>query len=351
MKINLTVTEEISVSTQMRLDAYVASQVANMNRSHLKSSAKEIRLNGKPSKLSAKVKAGDVIDIEYEEIVPTDIEPENIPLHIIYEDDNVTVINKEQGMVTHPAAGNWNGTLVNALLFHWKKEKISTAENGTDATTSSKLRPGIVHRLDKDTSGVIITAKNRDAEEWLSAQFRSHRIKKEYLAIVQGKPPARAGEIRTQIVRDAKDRKKFTAVTNTTAGKFARTIFHCVACYGNYSVIRLRLKTGRTHQIRVHLKYLGCPILGDPIYGKKDLLFPNAPLMLHSCLLGIALPHEKKLTVFKAEMPEHFLKIHQALRNKFERIVMSKVQCESVSHTETPYANAPKISVKRKIKK
>src|SRR5574344_2167653 len=152
-----------------------------MNRSKLKSGICEILLNGSRSKLSAQVSAKDQIDIEWEDNIPTDIEPENIPLEILYEDENVTVVNKKQGMVTHPASGNWTGTLVNALLYHWARESIPLSSKGEPSALMAERRPGIVHRLDKDTSGVIITAKNRDAEEWLQTQFRDHKsLIKEY---------------------------------------------------------------------------------------------------------------------------------------------------------------------------
>ena len=161
-----------------RLDKYIASLPDGMNRSKLKSGVSQVLINGKKSKLSQKVKANDVIDIEWEDNIPDNIEPQNIPLDIIYEDENVTVVNKPQGMVTHPACGNWDGTLVNALLFHWGRQAIAQAKEGSDAQLLMQRRPGIVHRLDKETSGIIITARNRDAEEWLGAQFKSHKLRK-----------------------------------------------------------------------------------------------------------------------------------------------------------------------------
>lgn len=318
MNIHIVIPDDFSNSE--RLDTYVSEHSKNLSRSHLKSCAHEILLNGKKAKLSAKIKARDVIDIEYEEIICDDIAPENIPLKIIYEDENVCVINKERGMVTHPAAGNWSGTLVNALLFHWHKNAIHITDEGNVAEMLEQRRPGIVHRLDKQTTGAIITAKNYDAKNFLSSQFLSHHVRKEYIAIVRGRPPARAGNICTHIVRDPKDRKKFIATDNTSQGKFAQTLYHCIAYYGNYTVVRLRLKTGRTHQIRVHLKYLGCPILGDGLYGKRDSVFPDAPLMLHARLLEIRIPHKKKPMIFRATPPDDFLKIHKTLQKKFRRI-------------------------------
>ena len=156
----------------IRLDKFIASLPNGMNRSKLKSGVTEILINGKKVKLSAKVQASDQIDIQWEDNIPDDIEPENLPLDIIYEDENVTVVNKKQGMVTHPACGNWNGTLVNALLYHWGRKAVSQLKEGSASEILERRRPGIVHRLDKETSGIIITAKNRDSEEFLQKQFK-----------------------------------------------------------------------------------------------------------------------------------------------------------------------------------
>lgn len=307
----------MSFEGQERLDKFIASLPNGMNRSRLKVGVSEILINGRKSKLSQKVRAGDVIDIQWEDNIPDDIFPEDIPLDVVFEDGNVTVVNKAQGMVTHPAAGNWTGTLVNALLFHWGRSAVSQVKEGSAAEIMERRRPGIVHRLDKDTSGLIITAKNRDSEEWLQRQFRNRSLRKEYIMICCGRPPADSGDIRTQIVRDPKNRHRFKAVTGTDEGKSARTIYHCVACYGNYSLIRVRLKTGRTHQIRVHMKYLGCPVLGDPIYGHKDPLFPGATLMLHSFLLGIRLPGDGGITVFRTAVPDRFSNVLSVLKSKY----------------------------------
>ena len=304
-----------------RLDKYIAHAQKTMNRSKLKSGVTEIWINGKKAKMSQKVSANDQIDIQWEDNIPDDIEAENIPLDIIYEDENVTVVNKAQGMVTHPACGNWNGTLVNALLYHWGREKISQIKEGEVSEILAKRRPGIVHRLDKDTSGIIITAKNRESEEWLCQQFAQRKTQKEYIVICTGRPKEKCGDIRTQIIRDPKNRQKFKASTNTEDGKYARTIYHCIACYGNYSLMRVRIKTGRTHQIRVHMKYLGCPILGDNIYNKQDSLFPNAKLMLHSVQLKIQLLNEKTFRTFKTSTPQRFLEVEKKLKRLFPKEV------------------------------
>ena len=321
----------------LRLDKYIASIPAqnfggiSMNRSKLKSGATEILLNGKKAKISSKVKAGDQIDIQWEENVPENIEPENIPLEILYEDKNVTVINKRQGMVTHPAAGNWNGTLVNALLYHWGRNAIEHISEKSDKESESELlakrRPGIIHRLDKDTSGIIITAKNRECEEFLHEEFLHHnRIIKEYIAICCGRPKNLEGKIETQIIRDPRDRKRFKAVTDTNEGKKAVTLYKCFATYGPFSLMRIRIKTGRTHQIRVHMKYLGCPVMGDPIYGNylKGSPFQNASLMLHSYLLKIRLPGQKERTTFKTQTPLRFKKVLKTLHEKYGKMKSDK---------------------------
>lgn len=310
----------------LRLDSYIASLPNGMNRSKLKSGVTEILVNGKKQKISYKVKACDQIDIEWENNIPDDIEPENIPLNIVYEDENVCVINKKQGMVTHPASGNWNGTLVNALLYHWGRESIHQLKEGDEQEILVRRRPGIVHRLDKDTSGLIITAKNRDSEEWLQTQFRDHRnLTKEYIAICFGRPQHQHGIIKTQIIRDPHDRKRFRAVTDENAGgKYAETRYRCIACYGEYSLMQIRIATGRTHQIRVHMKYLNCPILGDSTYFKQDRMFPNATLMLHARMLKIRLPGNNEHTVFKAKTPVRFLKVLKTLHKNFQKTILPK---------------------------
>ncbi len=314
---------------QERLDKYIASLPNGMNRSKLKSGVTEILVNGKKVKISQKIKANDQIDIQWEDNIPDNIDPENIPLDIIYEDENVTVVNKKQGMVTHPACGNWNGTLVNALLYHWGRESISQIKEGADSEILERRRPGIVHRLDKETSGIIITAKNRDTEEFLQNQFKEKSLQKEYILITCGRPPHRNGDIRTQIIRDPKNRHRFKAVTDTAEGKYARTLYHCIATYGNYSLMRVRIKTGRTHQIRVHMKYLGCPILGDNVYNKVDSIFPDATLMLHSVQLKIHLPNNKDYTTFRTKTPKRFLKVEKKLKNKYPKVELQKIKTQS----------------------
>lgn len=292
----------------IRLDRFCALQPGALSRSRLKNGATSVLVNGTPAKMSRLVRPADIITISWEDPVPGDIVPEELPLDIIFEDQSVTVINKAQGMVTHPAAGNWTGTLVHALLWHWKKQ----APEGNH-------RPGIVHRLDKDTSGVIITARTPEAESWLQEQFKQRRTVKIYAAILTEVPKKRDGEVRTQILRDPKNRKRFTWSDNPEKGKSAHTDYHVVRTYGKYSLVLFRLHTGRTHQIRVHSKFLGCPILGDPVYGKKDPQFPGATLMLHAMKLTIMLPGNTIPATFEAPLPVRFKKVIRTLRERFPK--------------------------------
>lgn len=307
----ISIIADSSLKSPVRLDVYTASLPDGISRSRLKNGLKSLKVNGIPAKLSKQIKAGDLIEIEWENTVTDTIEPRNIPLEILYEDKRVIVVNKKQGMVVHPAAGNWDNTLVNALFFHLGKSVEKTE-------SLDQMRPGIVHRLDKDTSGTIITAKDKDAEIWLQNQFQKRRVKKEYIAIVTGKPPKVRGSIKTGLTRDSRNRKKFTWC-DVDKGKFAHTIFQCVSTYGNYSLMRLKLKTGRTHQIRVHMKYLGCPILGDPVYGKKDKLFSTATLMLHARKLGIRLPDSEEFMIFESPIPERFKKVMHMLHKTYDK--------------------------------
>lgn len=321
---NFIVTSNSFVQFPIRLDSYAASE-QGISRSRLKTGIQSITVNGKKSKLSTKLKGGENIHLSWEDPIPQDIEPQEIPLDIIFEDENVTVINKKQGMVVHPAAGNWDKTLVNALLFHWGRDSIKNSVENTKTITkapSNTYRPGIVHRLDKDTSGCIITARNRDEEIWLQNQFKMRHVQKEYICIVLGHPPAKKGSIKTQILRDPHNRKRFTTGTDSQKGKFAHSLYRCIAIYGPYSLMRVKLKTGRTHQIRVHMEHIGCPIVGDPIYGKKDSVFSKATLMLHSRTLRIKLRPNTKIKTFKAPVPIRFKKTLKTLHEKYEKCIL-----------------------------
>jgi 23S rRNA pseudouridine1911/1915/1917 synthase len=285
-----------------RLDRYVAEELKLLTRSQLKTKLLGARINGKPVKLSRPVKSGDLLELIWAEPEPLRLLPENIPLHILYEDDRVVVIDKAQGMVVHPGAGNRSGTLANALLYR----RLSRAGllSGGGLTIDTSFRPGIVHRLDKDTSGVIIAAYDDAALAFLADQFKARSVKKTYGAIVLGSPREKEGRITGRIVRDSRDRKRFTV--SPDLGKPALTRYRVIRFWGAYSLLLLRPRTGRTHQLRVHLRHLGHPILGDPIYGAPDKHFPKAALMLHARTLSITLPGQETPLTFKAPLPERF---------------------------------------------
>jgi 23S rRNA pseudouridine1911/1915/1917 synthase len=298
------------IPSGLRLDRYVAENLKLLSRSQIKARKLRARVNNREVKISRILKPGDKLDFFWEDAEPVNLIPEDISLDIIYEDDRVAVINKAQGMVVHPGAGNRRGTLANALYFrHLEKESFLTgcgiqpqAAAGLEQFPTAGTRPGIVHRLDKDTSGLIITAWDEEALFFLAEQFKSRKVIKTYAAIVQGCPAEKLGRIEMPIGRSKKNRKLFTV---DPKGKPSMTLYKLVKSWGNYSLLLIRPKTGRTHQIRVHLKYLGIPVLGDPLYGKIDSRFPSATLMLHAKRLSITLPGKGKET-FRTKFPERF---------------------------------------------
>lgn len=278
-----------------RLDA-VASAESGIPRSAFSLPSAVILLNGRSAKKSAKVKDGDEISIEYDEEVFEGLEGEDIPLEILYEDDSILVINKAQGMVVHPGAGVHSGTVVNALISKY----------GDDFASSSDERPGIVHRLDKDTSGVMVIAKTPDALEALQRQFASRETEKHYAAIVKGVVPEMHGFVELNIERDPRDRKKFRTTERTDKGKTALTEYRVEKILSGYTLIDVEIHTGRTHQIRVHMKAIDHPILGDPIYGVRDPRYPEATLMLHARSLAINHPVTGERMEFSTPLPERF---------------------------------------------
>jgi 23S rRNA pseudouridine1911/1915/1917 synthase len=302
----LHVIEEQLPRAELRLDRYVSEIMRLFSRSQIKARELKAKVNGKDAKLSRPVKQGDTLELNWEEAPPQNIIPQDIALDIIYEDERCIVVNKAQGMVVHPGAGNRQNTLANAIYFRMlEKKKPEHPVNGAEG-----LRPGIVHRLDKDTSGVIIAAYDEETHAFLSQQFKSRRVRKTYTAIICGAPKEINGRIETFIARDPKERKRFTV---SSAGKTALTFYKVIKSWNNYSLVVLHPKTGRTHQLRVHMKYLGYPILGDPVYGREDKYFPGASLMLHSKSLEITLPYETKPRVFSTPLPQRFLSIMEIL--------------------------------------
>jgi len=290
----------------LRLDRFVSEYLRLLSRSQIKARNLSAKINGKESKLSRLVKQGDFLELRWDDSPPQVIIPQNIPLDIIYEDERCVVVNKPQGLVVHPGAGNRQGTLANALCFRKSQSErlIQRGETGTGART------GIVHRLDKETSGVIIAAWDDEAQTFLCEQFKSRKVKKTYAAIVRGVPKEKKGRIETFIARDPKDRKRFAVCER---GKTALTFYKVIKSWKNYSLLLLRPKTGRTHQLRVHLKFFGYPILGDPLYGSADKNFPDAALMLHSMELAITLIGEKEERVFTSPIPDRFHSVMEKL--------------------------------------
>ena len=253
-------------------------------------------------KSNYKLKLGDEIIVTLPEPQPLDVQPENIPLDIIYEDEDVVVVNKARGMVVHPAAGNYSGTLVNALLYHCKN---LSGINGV-------IRPGIVHRLDKDTSGIMICAKNDAAHVSLSEQIQSKSAQRTYLAVVRGNLKTDSGVIETQIARDKDDRKKMAVVKE--GGRNAVTEYEVVERFGKYTIVKCKLKTGRTHQIRVHMEYLGYPLVGDPKYSPMKTPFSINGQALHSLTLAFDHPRTGERMEFEAKLPEDLHKVVTRLR-------------------------------------
>ncbi len=287
----------------MRADVALAAllEITRSNMQRLLEEGRAVK-GGKVLKSNYKVKLGDEIIVELPEPQPLDVQPENIPLDIIYEDEDVVVVNKARGMVVHPAAGNYTGTLVNALLYHCHN---LSGINGV-------IRPGIVHRLDKDTSGIMICAKNDAAHLSLSEQIQNKTAQRTYLAVVRGNIKNDSGTIETQIARDKNDRKKMAVVTE--GGRQAITEYEVMERFGKYTIVKCRLKTGRTHQIRVHMEYLGYPLVGDPKYSPMKTPFSINGQALHSLTLSFVHPRTHEQMSFEAPLPEDMKKIGTRLR-------------------------------------
>ncbi|MDR0496115.1 MAG: RluA family pseudouridine synthase [Treponema sp.] len=326
---SLSCTVEDSIPQGLRIDRYIAEYLKILSRSQIKARKLKASINGKDVKISHVLKGGEQLELSWNEADNPFLVPQNLPLDIIYEDERVIVINKTQGMVVHPGAGNRQGTLANALLYRMIGRNGNTSPN-VDTTSEilhAGLRPGIVHRLDKDTSGVIIAAWDEEAQAFMSEQFKARKVRKSYAALVRGCPKDRIGCIDKRIVRSKRDRKIFTV--SEKEGRPSLTYYKLIRSFGHYSLLLLRPKTGRTHQLRVHLKYLGVPILGDPLYGREDPVFKKATLMLHAKSLSLVLPERTRTEVesrgsslpesqmqFRTSLPERFKEIISALRNK-----------------------------------
>ena len=320
-----------------RIDVYCTEKLKHLSRSQLKTGLKSLYVNSQKAKLSRNVQNGDLIELVWDNPIPEYAHPQKLPLNIIYEDKNIIVINKERGMVTHPAGGNWDNTLVNALNYYRLydseiKDEFAESLNSLLSEEGNlkniedffldPYRMGIVHRLDKETSGLIITARNLKTEKLLKSFFKKRAVKKYYLAVLDGVPPKTKGRIKTSVFRSSSNRKKFSASADLSKGKKALSVYKVLKSNGKMSLVLFRIYTGRTHQIRLHAKFMGCPVAGDKIYGKKKtglvkkaglekntgLEKTGMPLMLHAYKLIIPDTVNSKKE-FKAPIPNDFKQI------------------------------------------
>lgn len=291
----------------MRIDVAITELVEDLTRSGAQRLVQDglVTIGGTPVGKNYRLRNGDQIQVTVPEPKPMVAEAQNIPLDIVYEDDDLLVVNKPKGMVVHPAPGNPDGTLVNALLYHCK---------GSLSGINGVLRPGIVHRIDKDTSGLLIVAKNDFAHLKLAEQIKEHSFTREYRAVVHGNLREDSGTIHAPIGRSAKDRKKM-AVTDKNS-KDAITHYEVLARYPGFTYIKCRLETGRTHQIRVHMAYLGHPVAGDQVYGPKNTPTELHGQCLHAGLIGFIHPRTGEYIELEAPLPEYFTKILHALEAK-----------------------------------
>ena len=289
-----------------RIDSYITSKVTELSRTTIQRLLDEgaILVNGKKCKASYKVEVGDKIQIEKPQVKEIKLEAQDIPVPVIYEDNDIIVVNKPKGMVVHPANGNPDGTLVNAILAMCKDSLSGIG---------GEIRPGIVHRLDKDTSGLLIIAKNDNAHIKMSKEIQDRKVIKKYIALVKGNVPEDEATIDLPIGRSKVDRKKMAVDTN---GKNAVTHFKVLKRYKNYTLLELKIDTGRTHQIRVHMSYIGHPVVGDMIYSNGKNEFGVEGQMLHARYLEFDHPITNKRLKLEAPIPEYFEKILKILDSK-----------------------------------
>lgn len=302
----------VDCDEKIRLDNFLVNQLDGWTRSQIKKQIDDNRvvINGKPiSKAGFIVKKGDIIEIDLIAIPDfTNVEPEEIPLEIVYEDDNLAVINKQQGLVVHPANSCPNHTLVNALLYHFKQ----LSDNG------EKFRPGIVHRLDKLTSGLMVVAKNNESHVFLAKQLADHTLGRTYVALCDGEFKEISGDIIKPIAHNPKDYKKMAIVST---GKYAETHYEVLAIFKGYSLVEFNLKTGRTHQIRVHAKSINHPIVGDSVYGLENSNFKLNGQLLHAREIKFIHPTTNQEMRFKVKIPDYFKNVIKKLTLKWQKSV------------------------------
>ena len=306
----------------MRVDRYVAEVLGAVTRSQLKARSAEIRVNGVSAKLAKPVQLEDIITLKLPALEAPSLEPEAMNLDVLYEDARMIAVNKPAGLVVHPGHGHPSHTLIHGIIHH--------VESMRERFGGEVVRPGIVHRLDKDTSGVIVVAKDPEAHEDLARQFRKRETRKLYLAIIHGAVHPPWGVVEGRIRRDPRNRKRFSldppqssgtsersaeARATDAPGKYSITRYRTIRKWGRYACVALQPHTGRTHQLRVHLQSLGCPVLGDPLYSRRDQRFPEARLMLHARWLRFRLPgHERSITI-AAPVPKDFVALVERLED------------------------------------
>lgn len=280
-----------------RIDKFLSEKIDVVTRSFIKKLILDnaVTINDQSVKPNYKLKTGDIIKVHIPDPTETKIIAEDIPLDIVYEDDDMLVVNKPQGMVVHPAAGNYHGTLVNALIYHCGD--MLSKSNGED-------RPGILHRIDKDTSGLLLVAKNDIAHQSLSKQIKDHSVTRAYIALVHGNIKTDSGRIDAPIGRHPVDRKKMTITEHNS--RYAATNYNVMKRYGRYTLVECILETGRTHQIRVHMSKNGHPIVGDKTYGVKKEEFKLAGQLLHAYKVGFIHPTKNCYMEFTSGLPEYF---------------------------------------------
>ena len=296
---------EIQEDQQMRLDKYLAEQFPEQTRSYLQKLIKdgEVTVNGKNVKTGYQLSKGDEVSVNIPEPKELDVEPQKMDLDIVYEDDDVILVNKPKGMVVHPAPGHTTDTLVNGLLYHCK-DNLSGI-NGV-------ARPGIVHRIDRDTTGILIVCKNDMSHNSIAAQLKEHSINRRYRALVQGNLKDDTGTVEGPIGRHPIDRKKMAI--NEKNGKPAVTHYTVLERFGNYTLIECKLETGRTHQIRVHMTSIGHPLVGDEVYGPAKCPFKLQGQCLHAMVLGFVHPRTEEYMEFSADLPKYFKDLLRKLR-------------------------------------
>ena len=290
--------------TAVRIDVFVA-QVSDISRNRACELLEKecVWVNGKTATKKTKLKKGDILEVDIPEPQIYKVEAENIPLDIVYEDDELLVVNKPKGMVVHPAAGNYSGTLVNALMYHCK-DSLSGI-NGV-------MRPGIVHRIDKNTSGLLMVAKTDNSHNALAEQIKEHSFKREYEAVVYGNIKDDFGTVDAPIFRHPTKRKQMAVVEG---GRDAVTHYEVINRFNGFTHLKLRLETGRTHQIRVHMAYIGHPVAGDEVYGPKKVITALNGQCLHARTLGFVHPETKEYMEFISDLPQYFTSFLKKLEN------------------------------------